>query len=251
MKLSLSKFTDLLCENIDKITSHSFIPRSQSSYLAHIKETIRSNEAIALGDFAENYLFIIQDEIQGYHWNESQCSNHPIVVYYVSNNVLANSSLCILSDDLKHDVSFGYKVLHETVAYIKEVNPAITKICYFLNSCASQNKNCKHFLNLCHHTNDFSVECVWNFFETSHSKSSCNGICGTVKRLIAQANLQLPVTDEILSAKDMMKFCEKSINGIKFVCTPSKAIVSVRSVLISRFTLVIKNNSWKKGLPLV
>ena len=61
MKLSLSKFTDLLCENIDKITSHSFIPRSQSSYLAHIKETIRSNEAIALGDFAENYLFIIED----------------------------------------------------------------------------------------------------------------------------------------------------------------------------------------------
>ena len=38
MKLSLSEFIQLLCEKIDKITSHSFIVRSQSSYLVDIKE---------------------------------------------------------------------------------------------------------------------------------------------------------------------------------------------------------------------
>jgi hypothetical protein len=37
-----------------------------------LKETIGMNEAIVIGDFAENYQFIIQDEIQGYHWNKQQ-----------------------------------------------------------------------------------------------------------------------------------------------------------------------------------
>ena len=135
---------------------------------------------------------------------------------------------------------------HETVAYIKEANPAITKIHYFLDGCAAQYKNCKHFFNLCHHQNDFSVDSVWNFFATSHSKSPCVGIDGTVKRPTAQASLQRPVTNQILCAKDM-KFCEESINGIKFAYTFSEATASVKSAPVSRFTLA-KNNSWNKGL---
>ena len=55
----------------------------------------------------------------------SQCSIHPIVVYYVSDNVLAQSFLCISSDDFENDVNFVYKVLHETVAYIKKIKPTI------------------------------------------------------------------------------------------------------------------------------
>ena len=56
----------------------------------------------------------------------SQSSIHPLVVYYVSNNVLAPFSLCILSDDFEHDVNCVYKLFHETVAYIKEIKAALT-----------------------------------------------------------------------------------------------------------------------------
>ena len=84
---------------------------------------IGSNEAIVLGDLAENHSLMIQEEIQGYHWNKSLCSIHPTGVYDVSNNVLENPSLYILSDDLEHDVSFAYQVLHAAVTYIKEVTP--------------------------------------------------------------------------------------------------------------------------------
>ena len=59
-----------------------------------------------------------------------------------------------------------------------------------------------------------------------------------MKRLKAQARLQHPVTNQILSAKDMMKFSEESMNGIKFVYTPFEAIASIRSVLVSRSTFL-------------
>ena len=59
-----------------------------------------------------------------------------------------------------------------------------------------------------------------------------------MKRLKAQAHLQRPVTGQILSAKDMIKFYEESINRIKFVYTPSEAIASIRIVLVSRSTFL-------------
>ncbi len=55
-----------------------------------------------------------------------------------------------------------------------------------------QNKN--NFINLCYHKYDYNLECEWNFFETSHGKSACDGIGDTVKRLLTgQASLQRPI----------------------------------------------------------
>ena len=67
--LLLDKFIEQLCEHLDEITSHSFIARSQSQYLNKLKENLNCGEVIILGDFVENVSFIVQDEIQGYHWN--------------------------------------------------------------------------------------------------------------------------------------------------------------------------------------
>ena len=71
----------VLCEKLDAITSHSFKGKSQASYLKNLK-----NEVIVLGDFAENNKFLVQDEANGYHWNQQQCSLHPVVIYHRCNN---------------------------------------------------------------------------------------------------------------------------------------------------------------------
>ena len=85
----------------------------------NLKETVGPDEAIVVGDFAEYYSFIIQDEVQGYHWNKSQFSLHPIVIYHRSKNALIQTSICILSKDLTHDLSFVYKVMEAAVEFIK------------------------------------------------------------------------------------------------------------------------------------
>ena len=74
------------------------------------------------------------------------------------------------------------------------------------------------------------------FFATSHGKSPCDGIGGTVKRLTARASLQHPVSSQILSAKQIFEFCQDSIHGIKFVYTHSGEIDQVRTELTSRFS---------------
>ena len=62
-------YVDLLVLYLDKSTEHSYTTTVQSSYLKSLKETLPENEIIVLEDFAENYTFLVQDEIQGMHWN--------------------------------------------------------------------------------------------------------------------------------------------------------------------------------------
>ena len=70
---SVLNFVELLCDKIDSVTTHSFIAKSQAKYLTRLKDELNDDEVIVLGDFAENYSFVVQDEIQGFHWNTSQC----------------------------------------------------------------------------------------------------------------------------------------------------------------------------------
>ena len=80
MILPQNEFINLFVEKLDNITTHSFIARFQASYLKQLKNKLGADELIVLGDFTENYFFLVQDEIQWYHWNKNQCSPHPVVV---------------------------------------------------------------------------------------------------------------------------------------------------------------------------
>ena len=91
--LTLECFIDLLIYRIEKLTPHSFIATEQANYLNQLKQDLPNEEVIVLGDFAENYQFILQDEIQGFHCNSSQCTLHPIVIYFKVNNSIQSHSL--------------------------------------------------------------------------------------------------------------------------------------------------------------
>ena len=59
-------YKDTLISAINAITKHSFLAKCQANFLRAKKESLKANEVIVLGDFAENYHFLVQDEIQSY-----------------------------------------------------------------------------------------------------------------------------------------------------------------------------------------
>ena len=95
------------------------------------KDKINGETALFLDDFAENYSFVIQDEIQSFHWSNNQCSLHPIVIYYREGEVLKHKSYCALSDNLLHDVPFPHSVIKLALQDLKQMCPQIQEI--FLN----------------------------------------------------------------------------------------------------------------------
>ena len=99
-----AELISLLATSIDDLTTHSFIAKCQSQNLKNSKCYLRDDACIAIMDFSENYRYVIQDEIQSFHWNNQQCTVDPVVIYCRSTNrTLEHMSLCSLSDDIDHD----------------------------------------------------------------------------------------------------------------------------------------------------
>jgi hypothetical protein len=74
-----------------------------------------------------------------------------------------------------------------------------------------------NFLNLCQHESDFGIKATWHFFATGHGKSPCDGIGGTVKRIITKTSLQRPSNNQILTPEQMYIEASTKITGIEYV----------------------------------
>lgn len=54
----------------------------------------------------------------------------------------------------------------------------------------------------------------YNFFATSHGKSACDGIGGTLKRTVMRHCLRSPPDKQITTPKEMYDYASKEIKGI-------------------------------------
>ncbi|XP_060780327.1 uncharacterized protein LOC132888272 [Neoarius graeffei] len=177
LQLPVSEFIPQVCKQFNDLRAHHFVAKAQSAFLRELKDTLPHDSAIVLLDFAENYSFIVQDAVQGHHWDNSQATLHPFCIYVkgASGN-LVSISLCVISECLKHDTTTVHAFIGKVLAHLKQTLPHLKKVLYFSDGAASQYKNYKNFSNLLHHQNDFNLEAEWHFFATSHRKSPCDEV---------------------------------------------------------------------------
>ena len=76
-----SNFIDSLIAKTEQLSKHHFIAQSQAAFLSQAKETLKPDICIISGDFSENYSFIVQDAVQGFHWTNSMATLHPFVAH--------------------------------------------------------------------------------------------------------------------------------------------------------------------------
>ena len=87
---------------------------------------------------------------------------------------------------------------------------------YASDGAASQHKNQKNFINLCHHEEDFGVAAKWQFSATSHGKGACDRVGDTVKRLAAKASLQRPYDQQIMTPRQLFDWAVDNIPAMAF-----------------------------------
>ena len=100
---------------------HSFIAGEQASFYALPKATLKTGEFLAIVDFSENYSFALQDAAQGLHWNNSQATLHPFVVYYIDSGEVCHVNYVVISDCLNHDTVTVYLFQISFTAFLKEL----------------------------------------------------------------------------------------------------------------------------------
>lgn len=246
------EFFESLVEKLEKLKTHHFVSKSQSQFFKNKKSELVDEECLVIADFAENFSFIIQDEIQSFHWVNTQATVHPFVLYFKEDGKLKHKCICILSDHLKHDTAVFYCFQQILTHHIKEVHPNIKKLLYFTDGAASQYKNKKNFANLCNHKKDFDLDAEWHFFGSSHGKNACDGVGGTTKREVAKGSLQRPLNDQILNVDDMFSFCNEKLTKIKYFLIKSEEIAKISETLKKRFdcsATVVGTRSYHKYVP--
>lgn len=150
----VDEFVSYFVDKMDKLVTHDFICKEQSSFLNNKKDSFKQNEIIVLCDFAENYSFIIQNAAQGYHWNNSQAIIHPFVIYYKQNNSLENISFIIISEVLTHDTTSVLLFISKMLDFLKQ-KICFSKIYFMSDGTAAHYKNKKNFASLCNYKSKY------------------------------------------------------------------------------------------------
>ena len=106
---------------------------------------------------------------------------------------------------------------------------------YFFDGCSAEYKNYKNFLNLTFHKQDFRLDAVWNFFATSHGKSSCDGLGGTVRRKLTTESLSKTKTSPIITAIQAHEFCKNTMPAVGFFFAPKDDLTKVCTKFKTRY----------------
>ena len=196
--VTITESKENVIENLNtqvfKLTRHSYTAKCQSGNMKKLKTSMTPMEEIIVqGDFAENYSYIVQGEIQSFHWENKQATLHPFVAYQrQEDNTLQHRNIHVLlvtAKIIRVTTVTVFAFLKVVLKYLKTELPAVKKIHYFTDGCAGQCK-IRTISLISHHVDDFGLAAEWNFFATSHGKSICDGIGGTVKRPVTKASLQ-------------------------------------------------------------
>lgn len=232
-----SEFVEHFCEKIQGLLPHSFIAKEQAAFLRDLKATLPENEFIVVCDFAENYAFVVQDAAPGFHWNNSQATVYPVVMYYKSQGELCHKSLVVISDCLTHDSIAVYVYSKIVVEYIKTLSDVVSKIHYISDGAPQQFKNFKHFSNVYYHEEDFGIPAEWHFSPTAHGKGPCDGVGGIIKRLAALASLKLPPEKQITTPWKFFEWASnpKNLPSVTVKFSPIEDYEATKIQLNERF----------------
>ena len=171
------------------VWAHSYIKNIKARYLEHCKATLPEDNGFILK--SRDCWKVPFHYARRYSTLEQQPSKTPyLFVIYIHKKSTKSYSFKCLSDHTKHDLNAVHTSLEKVSDVLKVKYATLQKCFYFIDGTGSQYKNYIVFSNYCHHESDSGLSAEWNFFATSHGKSPCDGIGGTVKCLVSIGSLQ-------------------------------------------------------------
>lgn len=210
-RVQLSEETCTIGELITKVTTsfsrayrfHRYVKVKQRAFYQKKLVALLQGEVLVVLDFAENYSFLLQEEVTSHYYARAQCSLLTIAVYYMSSSgQMEHLTYCGVTEDLLHDSA---PVLYGIHWILREVSKttAIELVNYFSDGARQHFKNRTMALVVLGHEMLFGCRARWHFHASHHGKSVCDGIGAVVKRSIRAHSLRCS-TRPIRSVDDVI-----------------------------------------------
>ena len=74
--LPTDEFLEYFSSKLQLLKRYSFVATQQAQYIQSCKESLAAGEFVVIGDFSENFSFVVQDAAQSSHLNNSMATTH-------------------------------------------------------------------------------------------------------------------------------------------------------------------------------
>jgi len=244
VSLPVAKFKEKLFAAVQKFIVHRHIYLQQKAFIKNLRDTLPGTPHIAVVnvDYGENYTFVIQHAVQGFHWTNYQATIHPFVVYYAQPDGVSTiqKTYFIISNEPVHDATSFHAFRCKVIEKLRRDLPHITHLEYFSDGAGSQYKNYKNIANLFYHYEDFGLHAKWHYTATSHGKLNCDAMSAVVKRTIRLRSTR--DNEKILSAEKMYSVAKRVLSSgtLEFVFVDKNEVFTMRNHLSERYESCMK-----------
>ena len=149
-RVELQHFNASLLSLIEQLNSHwtafithTYVTRQQRDYIktTRINSNLTTFATIYM-DFAENFSFIVQNEIQSAYWNQKQATIYTVVIN-VGNS---HRNIIIISNCMVHDTKFVYCIQQLLMKFVRKEYPTIHKMNYIRRDITVICHHCLHLI---------------------------------------------------------------------------------------------------------
>lgn len=238
-RMKSSTFILLFSDHLKSFVKHNFVFRWQAQQFKDCLLKFPSDVVVSVVDFAENYSFKVQNEIQSMHWWSTQVT---ILVHisYIKNSVAAIEKTLhfYISDDKLHDTLFVQHcfMLHDN--WMKQQGHRLRYHWVWSDGAASQFKARQPHYFVGRYYQLTGLHMMHNFSASRHGKGEHDGAGAVIKRTLTHEELK-PDGWPMKCAADVVNFL-----NMRFQPTREGGSVSTKRV----FWLVSPNDVLRSPL---
>ena len=222
------QFLQYAAPKLKEFVMHNFVASWQDKEYKWCLQNIREGEMVSLIDFAENYSFKGQNEIQSEHWYNFQVTILVHITFIF--NPLYDPSVkhskrhimeyhYYISDDRKHDNLFVQWCFKLHWDYLKAKGQFIKRHIVWSDGCASQFKGARSWFHIARNPSltkcnevPGGVQMVWHYWGTGHGKGPHDGAGACVKQALRKEQLKAQDGVILQNAHDVVMFLEKTMD---------------------------------------
>ena len=230
-KTTSDEFIDYLKPKLDFFVKHNFVARWEDKQFRECLKSFPQDSVVSIVDFAENYTFEVQNEVQSMHWHSFQISilihicfrHNPNATRYDEDSWILTEYHFYISDDPTHDTNMVQHCFKLHWQYMVERGYAPKRHFVWSDGCAQQFKSSKPWYFVSKYpaiTNGCKM--LWSFFGSAHGKGPHDGAGAVVKRYIRNeqrnvAGARLTNAAEVVDflRKHLAERPESSYHGIR------------------------------------
>lgn len=248
-KMNSKELLVLFRDHLKKYIQHNYVYRWQAEQFKECLQVFPETVVLSVVDFAENYTFKEQNEIQTMHWYSDQVTIFVHITYIRVAGVVQKYYHFYISDDKTHDTLFVQHCFMLHHQWLQQLGIAVQEHWVWSDGAASQFKARRPFYFVARYGSLTGAHMTWNFSGSGHGKGEHDGAGAVIKRHLTHEQLK-PNGVKLQCAHEVVAFLRETMSTGAEASYPSKTRLVSRVFWEIKLDEVDRSQTWDcKAIP--